>query len=210
MRRLVSSFHIKPEVNTSVCWPYHVRTLDADYSLMSSYYKGYVKKSQVISKRKACFQNESMPGKKKSTFFAEISKPQAGRRLVFPLFAQRSDNQHNNGDQIGDHLDEVGHIARHRDVQQRWQKLIQPVEQAEQIRTPDCVKRLPGRKDDQRDGQPAQRFDLCGGCPNTLVVIQYVIQTAETRNTGTQTGGPVFVFGDADTGGICRCWVFIR
>lgn len=166
MRRLVSSFHIKPEVNTSVCWPYHVRTLDADYSLMSSYYKEYVKKSQVISKRKACFQNESMPTKKKSTLFAEISKPQAGRRLVFPLFAQRSDNQHNNGDQIGDHLDEVGHIARHRDVQQRWQKLIQPVEQAEQIRTPDCVKRLPGRKDDQRDGQPAQRFDLCGGCPN--------------------------------------------
>ena len=93
-------------------------------------------------------------------------------------------------------------------MQQRRQKLIEPIEQTEQVRTPDGVERLPCREDDQRNGQPAERFDLRCGCPNALIVIQHIIKAAEAGDTRAEAGGQIFVLRDADAGGVRSRGVF--
>ena len=130
------------------------------------------------------------------------------RGLVLFLFAHRNRNQHQYGDNVGQHLHQVGHVAGQRDAQQRGQELVQPVQHTEQIRAPDSVERLPGRKDDQCHGQPAQGFDLAGGGPDALVVVQHVVQAANAADARADAGGQVLVQRNVDTGGVRGGGVF--
>ena len=124
------------------------------------------------------------------------------RGLVLFLFAHRNRNQHQHGNDVGQHLHQVGHVAGQRDAQQRGQELIQPVQHAEQIGTPDGIERLPGSKDDQRHGQPAQRLDLAGGRPDALVVVQHIVQAADAADARADAGGQVLVQRNVDARGV--------
>ena len=120
------------------------------------------------------------------------------RGLVFLLLAHRNDDQDDDRDDVGQHLHKVGDVAGHRDAEQRRQKLVQPIEHTEQVRAPDGVQRLPGRENDQRHGQPAQRLDLAGGRPDALVVVQYIVQAADAADACADAGGQVLVQRNVD------------
>ena len=72
------------------------------------------------------------------------------RGLVFLLFAQADHDQYHNCNHIGQHLDQIGHVAGNGNAKQAGQELIQPVQHAKQVSAPNGVQRLPGGKDDQR------------------------------------------------------------
>ena len=137
--------------------------------------------------------------------FSEIGKSQALRRLVLLLLSEADHDQDDHGNHIGHHLDEVGDVAGHMPSHQGRQELVEPVEQAEQVSTPDGIERFPGGKDDQGQSQPAQGLDLAGGRPDALIVIKDIVEAADTGDTCTDAGCQILVFGDIDTCCICRC-----
>ena len=56
---------------------------------------------------------------------AEVGKAQMLRGLVFLLFAQADHNQYHDGNHIGQHLDQIGHVAGNGNAKQAGQELIQ-------------------------------------------------------------------------------------
>ena len=131
-----------------------------------------------------------------------------GRGLIFLFLAHRNHDQHHDGDDIGQHLHKVGHIAGQRDAEQAGQELVQPVEHTEQVGAPDGVEGLPCRKDDERHGQPAQRLDLAGGGPDALIVVQHIVQAADAADACADAGGQILVKRDIDARRIRRGGVF--
>ena len=105
-------------------------------------------------------------------------------------------------------MEQIGHVAGNGNAKQAGQELIQPVQHAKQVSAPNGVQRLPGGKDDQRYSQPAQGFDLAGGCPDALVIIQDIIQTTHTTDGSTRAGSHIFIQRNVNAGGIGSGGVF--
>ena len=124
-----------------------------------------------------------------SAFFAEVGETQTCRRLVLTLLAQRDGDQHQNGDQIGEHLEQLDILAA-----QTGNDQIDPEQQTEQIAAPDSIERAPGGKDNQCHSQPAQSFDGALAGPGALDVVHGVVKTTHAGDTGADTGCNVLVF----------------
>ena len=86
-----------------------------------------------------------------SPFLAEIRQAEACRGLIFALGAHARDDEHDDRDDIGDHLvqflDSEVRAARQEDVQD--------IQSAEEEGREHADVRLPDREDDERDGKPA-------------------------------------------------------
>ena len=74
------------------------------------------------------------------------------------------------------------------------------IESAENDRSEDRNVRTPDGENDQSDRQPADGVDHV--LPVAVQVVHDKAETAETRDTAADAGGPVAIGGDVDTGGI--------
>ena len=86
--------------------------------------------------------------------FSKVRQTQAGRRLVLALFPQGDEDQHRDGYQVRQHLEQLDVLAP-----QIRNDEVGPEQEAEEIGTPDGVDAAPGGKDNQCHSQPAQRLD---------------------------------------------------
>ena len=86
-----------------------------------------------------------------SALLPEVGETQARGGLILPLFAHGDDDEHHQGDDVGDHLVEL----LHRQVQAGGDVEIQDVEAAEEDGGQDADVGTPDGEDDQSDGQPA-------------------------------------------------------
>ena len=136
-----------------------------------------------------------------SALFAEVGKAEAGGGLVFPLFADTDRHQHDDGNDIREHLNE-GQQA-HGDIE----IIEQDIQRAKQIAAEDGHGGLPGGKDDDGDGEPAAVAEAVIG-PDTIAVIHDVEQAAKAGNHAADAGGKVFITGNIDTRGIGSGGVF--
>ena len=132
------------------------------------------------------------------SFLAEVGETQTCGGLILSLLAQGDTDQHDDGHQIGEHLEQLDVLAAKARNDQ-----IDPEQQAEQVGTPDGVETAPGGEDDQSYSQPTQRFDVAVAAPGALDVVHGVVQAAHAGDAGAHAGGDVLVAGDVDTGGVC-------
>ena len=125
------------------------------------------------------------------------------RRLILPLLPQAHHHQHQDGGQIGQHLEQLlAGAAQARDIQ------VQPGEEAEQVGAPDGVEGPPHGKDNQGHGQPAQGLDGALAGPGALDVVHGVVQPAQAGDPRADAGGQVLVADDVDAGGVGGGGVF--
>ena len=87
----------------------------------------------------------------RSAFLAEVGETEGRRGLILPLFTQGHDDQHDQSDDVGQHLVQLldSHLCAGGQIDvQNVQTTKQDGGQNTDIGTPDG-------EDDQRDGQPA-------------------------------------------------------
>ena len=142
------------------------------------------------------------------SFLSEVGKSQTFRRLIFFFLAEAYHDQNHDSNHIRNHLDQIGNIACHLNSKNTRKELIQPVEHSKQVSTPDCIQRLPSSENYKRNSQPAKSFNLSCSCPDSLVVIQYIIQAANTGKTCTNTGCQIFILCNINTCCICCSRIF--
>ena len=117
------------------------------------------------------------------SFLTEVGQTKRLGRLILALFAQRDHDQHDQRDDIRQHLvklldGEVG-AAGNEDVQN--------VAAAEENGGQNAHVRTPDREDDQRDGEPAA---VAEGVvrPDAAGVVHDVIQAAESGDHAADAG----------------------
>ena len=138
-----------------------------------------------------------------SPFLAEIRQAEACGGLILALGAHARDDEHEDRDDIGDHLIEL----LNGEVHTRRQEDMQDIQSAEEERGKHADVRLPDREDDERDGEPAT---VAEGVvrPDAAGVVHDVVQSAEPGDHAADTGGDVLILVDVDAGGIGRLRVF--
>ena len=94
------------------------------------------------------------------SFFSEISETEGCGRLGFTLAAKADDYQYRDGYEIGYHLIEAGDSFNIGDAEHLRKEVVQPVEETEEVCTPDRVERSPGGEDYERNCKPAEGFNL--------------------------------------------------
>lgn len=117
-------------------------------------------------------------------------------------------DQNQDGNDIGNHLDQLDGIVWKLESQHLWKIVVQPVEHTEHISAPDDVLGLPGGEDDQRNGKPAKSLYGVRCRPSRITIVHDVIYTAESGDSGAQAGSQIFVTSDINTGSISGRGIF--
>ena len=135
-------------------------------------------------------------------FLAEIRYAKAFRRLIFPLASDAGDDQHHQGNHVGNHLIKllVLHVIHTGgDVQ------IDDVQTAEQEGGQDAYIRSPDGEDHQGDGKPAPIAEGVVG-PDAAGVVHNIVKSAQARDLYLDTLMPTAsaVFGFSPTARRCR------
>ena len=77
--------------------------------------------------------------------------------MIFAFLAETADDKNDDGDDVWQHL---GNVLVDRDAEQVGDVLVGPVAKPEDVGSPDQVERPPGGEDDERDGEPAEGFNV--------------------------------------------------
>ena len=151
-----------------------------------------------------CLVMNSEPKKERSglPLLSEIGQSQACRGLALALVAQAGEDQHDDGDDVGEHLVELLHGQVHAGGNVH----VQDVQPAEEEGGQHADVRPPYREDDQRDGQPAAVAEGVVG-PYAAGVVHDVVEAAEAGDHAADAGGRVLVAPDVDAGSIRRVGV---
>lgn len=132
------------------------------------------------------------------SFLAEVGQTEVRRGLALALLAHTGDDQHDDGDDIREHLEQL--LVAHAEI---LYVVVHDVESAEQERAEDAEIRSPHGENDQRDRQPAAVAERIVR-PHAAGIVHDVVQTAQPRNHAADAGGEVLIPPDVDTGGIRR------
>ena len=128
-------------------------------------------------------------------FLSEVREPEALGGLVFLLAPDGGDDQHDDRDDVGEHLVEL--LVRHAGGDEQ----VEDVQPAEEDAGEDGDVGTPDREDDQRDGQPAAVAEGVVA-PHAAGVVHDVVQTAEARDHAADAGRAVLVAGDVQSRGV--------
>ena len=127
------------------------------------------------------------------SFFAEVRKSEGCRRLRFSLASQADYHEDEYRYNVRYHLVQRAFSVDVCDAHELRQERVEPVQHTEEIRAPDGVERLPRREYDKRNRKPAESFNLRSRRPDSVVVVEDVVKSADTRDSRADYSSPVFL-----------------
>lgn len=137
------------------------------------------------------------------SILSEIGKSQCGWGLILLFSSEGNGYEDYYRDEVWKHFEYLLHTSG-----LAGYEVIEPVKRAEQVSAPDGAEGLPCGEYDERDGEPAEGFDISVVCPSPLYVVHDVIKTAESGYCRACAGGEIPVFGYVYACGVGGCGVF--